>query len=49
MKDEIKEEFIQIRVRAEEKKEIQKSAKKQGFDNMTAYLLWLHRKHGRGE
>jgi hypothetical protein len=41
-----KESYVQIRVTAEEKQEIQKSAKQSGFDTVTAYLLWLVRKYG---
>jgi len=44
----VKENYIQIRVADEEKKEIQEQAKKQGFDNISAFILWLFRKFGKG-
>jgi len=47
MKDKRKRDFLQIRITAEEKREMQKSAKKNGFDTVTAFILWLFRKHGR--
>jgi hypothetical protein len=49
MKDDIKEKFIQIRVTEQEKEEIQAHAKKNGFDTVTAFFLWLFRKHGKKE
>ena len=39
-----KEEYIQIRVSKEEKEVIRKEAKKNGFDTISAFLLWLFRK-----
>jgi hypothetical protein len=49
MKEEIKEKFIQIRVTEKEKEEIQTQAEKNGFDTVTAFFLWLFRKHGKKE
>ncbi|MFA5350263.1 MAG: hypothetical protein WC357_02895 [Candidatus Omnitrophota bacterium] len=43
----VKENYVQIRVTDEEKKEIQEAAKKQGFDNISAFILWLFRKFGK--
>ena len=47
MKDKLKKDFLQIRITSEEKREIQRSAKKNGFDSVTAFILWLFRKYGR--
>lgn len=49
MKKETKDRFIQIRVTEQEKEEIQDHAKKNGFDSVTAFFLWLFRKHGKKE
>ena len=49
MKDETKEKLIQIRVTEQEKEEIQTHAKKSGFDSISAFLLFLFRKHGKKE
>ncbi len=40
-----KTEYIHIRVTAQEKKQIQTAARANGLDDMTAYLLQLHRKN----
>ena len=42
-----KEEHIQIRVSKEEKEIIRKEAKKNGFDTISAFLLWLFRKSAK--
>ena len=39
-----KEEFLQIRITPEEKEKIKQQAKKNGFDSISAYILWLCRK-----
>ena len=49
MKDETKDKLIQIRVSEREKDEIQANAKSAGFDNVTAFFLWLFRKYGKKE
>lgn len=49
MKDETKDKFIQIRVTEQEKEDIQAQAKKNGFDSVTAFFLWLFRKYGNKE
>jgi len=43
--DKSKSEFIQIRVKKDEKEQIKKKAKDSGFDTITAFVLWLIRKH----
>jgi hypothetical protein len=47
MKDETKEKLIQIRVTEQEKEEIQTHAKKNGFDGISAFFLFLYRKYGK--
>ncbi len=42
-----KENYIQIRVSDEEKEDIKEQAKKQGFENISSFILWLFRKFGR--
>ncbi len=44
-----KTDFIHMRVSLHEKHEIQKTAQAEGLDDMTGYLLWLHRKFKRNE
>jgi len=39
-----KDEYLQIRVSKTEKDKIKKEAKQQGFDSISAFLLWLFRK-----
>ncbi len=48
MKDETKKDYLQIRVTQVEKEEIITTAKKQGFDSISAFILWLFRKFGKG-
>jgi len=48
MKDTAKKDYLQIRVTQAEKEEIAESAKKQGFDSISAFILWLFRKFGKG-
>ena len=43
----IKENYIQVRVSDEEKEEIKEQAKKQGFDDISSFILWLFRKFGK--
>jgi hypothetical protein len=47
MKNDTKNDYLQIRVTREEKEEIRQECKKQGFDSVSAYLLWLFRKFGK--
>jgi len=47
IKKNTKKEFIQLRVTAEEKREIKMQSEKSGFDTMSAYLLRLFRKYGK--
>lgn len=42
-----KEEHIQIRVSKKEKEHIRKEARKNGFDTISAFLLWLFRKSAK--
>ncbi len=42
-----KEQFLQIRITPEEKEKIKQKAKKNGFDSLSAYILWLCRKSGK--
>ena len=44
MKEKTKNEWIQVRVTSTEKVEIKALAKKNGFDSVSTYLLWLLRK-----
>ena len=44
-----KTDFIHMRVSPQEKKEIQKAAEAEGLDDMTGYLLWLHRKFRKSQ
>ena len=44
-----KTEYIQIRVSAVEKKQIQATANAEGLSDMSAYLLWLHRKFRKSQ
>jgi len=39
-----KESYIQIRISEEEKQKIKRKAKKNGFNTISAYILWLLRK-----
>lgn len=41
-----RDRIINIRVTLEEKEEIKRIATKNGFNSITAYLLWLFRKFG---
>lgn len=47
MKEETKEKVVALRVTDKEHTEIKQAAKENGFDSMTAYILWLYRKYGR--
>jgi hypothetical protein len=49
MKKETKEKLIQIRITEHEKKQIEADAKKHLFDSVSAFLLFLYRKHGKKE
>lgn len=40
---ETKEKHVHIRIRASEKKEMQTEAKKQGFDGLSDFIMWLYR------
>jgi uncharacterized protein (DUF1778 family) len=44
-----KEEFLQIRITRDEKARIKKEAQKNGFDSISAYILWLCRNAGKGK
>jgi hypothetical protein len=43
----IKDEYLQIRISSTEKEEIKADAKKQGFDDTSAFILWLYRHYGK--
>jgi len=38
-----KEKYIHIRIKASEKKEMQKDADKEGFETLTDFVMWLYR------
>ena len=38
-----KDQRLNIRVSEKEKKELERQAKKRGFDTISAYVLWLFR------
>ena len=40
---ETKEKYLHIRIRESEKKEILLDAKKQGFETLTDFVMWLYR------
>lgn len=40
-----KDSYFQIRVLPREKREMQEQARDEGLQNLTAYVLWLHRQH----
>ncbi|MFH1622564.1 MAG: hypothetical protein ABIA97_05530 [Candidatus Omnitrophota bacterium] len=42
-----KEKYIQLRVGKEEKRKLKQRAKKNGFDTLSAYILWLLRKSSK--
>jgi len=42
-----KETNIQIRISEEEKEKLKKRANKNGFDTVSAYILWLCRKSSK--
>jgi len=42
-----KEEYIHIRIDKTEKEKIKEQAKKNGFDTISAYMLWLSRKSSK--
>ena len=44
----MKNKLLQIRVSEEEKKEITERARKEGFNSLSQFLLWLYRKFGKG-
>jgi len=47
MDREPKKEYLQIRITPTEKQEIEAKAKSQGFDSVSAFILWLFRKFGK--
>jgi predicted DNA binding CopG/RHH family protein len=42
-----KEGYIHIRISEQEKEKIKLQAKKNGFDTVSAYMLWLSRKSSK--
>jgi hypothetical protein len=44
----MKSKLLQIRISEEEKREMAERAKKEGFSNLSQFLLWLYRKFGKG-
>lgn len=47
MREEPKQDWIQIRVSRDEKREIKEETKRQGFDSISAFFLWLFRNRQR--
>ena len=46
---ETKEKYLHIRIRESEKKEILLDAKKQGFETLTDFVMWLYRQFKKGK
>lgn len=42
-----KKEVIQVRISLTEKSEMKECAQQNGFDHISAFLLWLFRKYGK--
>jgi len=43
----MKKDYIHFRIDEKEKKKVEELAKKNGFDTVSAYILWLIRKSSK--